>query len=186
MAIRGTKLLIVGLVIAVSLAAFVLLRLRPASCEFEVYGFTADAPVQELLAKLKQESPASRVVVHDLAQRDHGEHFSRALAVINTSANIPLLPDSVERRAAPPYIHFHNQNRYYGEYTSSLVGAFCNGSLLAVVIGDWYGEGFWGDLLAQGNLTSGARVFAPSGIHEITDERIIAELSALLRGSAND
>lgn len=177
---------ILVIVVAAPLVTFILLRPQPAPCEFLVYGFAADAPVQELLAKLKQESPASRVVVHDLAQRDHGERFSRALAAINTSANIPLLPDSVERRAAPPYIHFHNQNRYYGEYTSSLVGVFCKGSLLAVVIGDWYGEGFWGDLLAQGNLTSGARVFAPSGIHEITDERIVAELSALLRGSAND
>lgn len=158
---------------------------RPAPYEAQVFGFANDAPVQQILAELEQAGGNARIVFNDLAQHENGERFTRLLTIINIEANIPFLPNSVERRDVPPYTHFHNQNRYYGDYLSSLVGVFHGARLVAVVMGgQWYGPEFWGKLFAAGDPPDGARIFVPSGTYELTDENIITELSLLFRRSA--
>jgi hypothetical protein len=161
--------------------AFILLRGRPATCQLHVYGFADDPAVQGLLSTVRQEAPGATVAFHDLSEGDNGGRFSRALAIVNTEANIPILPESVERRTAPPYIHYHNEYRYYGEYTGSLVGTYCGGSLVALVIGgSWYENGFWRQLLGISGQSGGVHVFAPSGAYELSDKKLIAELSLVL------
>jgi hypothetical protein len=154
-----------------------------APIALRVYGYASDAPVKELIAELGALGEGVAVSLHDLAIQPNGERFSRLLAVINTEADIPFLPDSVERRAAPPYVHYHNQNRYYSQYESTLTGVFLGESLSAVVMGGkWFGEGFWEGLLSS--LREGAvlRVFVPSGTYEVADRTIAEELAALFRG----
>ena len=153
---------------------------------FHVYGYASDAPVKALLDKLAGLGGAY-VRSHDLAAGGNGERFTSLLEVINSKADIPFLPDSVERRAAPPYIHYHNQNRYYSVYESTLTGVFAGGKLLAAVMGDtWYGEGFWEELLASAVAAeeggAGYRVIVPSGTYDLRDERIRSELAALFLG----
>lgn len=173
------------LLVAALGAALVLLSVafpRAPEREVLVYGFADEAPVQELVADIEGSGVSLRLVVNDLAERESGERFPRLLNLINVDAGIPLLPDSVERRAAPPYTHLHNQNRYYDDYLSSFTGVFRKGALVAVVIGgQWYGEGFWPDVLTAAEPVAGVRVFAPSGVHQVTDERIVSELSRTLR-----
>jgi hypothetical protein len=153
----------------------------------QVYGYGADAPVKTLLAKLAALGPGAEVAFRNLSEGDNGVRFSQLIDVINTEANIPFLPDSVERRVAPPYIHYHNQNRYYSVYESSLTGFFTGGALVAIAMGDgWYGGDFWGDLVrsAPGWDARVCRVYVPSGTYEIADSRLIAELAALFIGNA--
>lgn len=165
------------------LAVLALLWHRPAGYELRVYGFAEEPAVQEVLADLAKAGVGSEVVFADLAERANGERFSTMMTVINAKANIPFLPDSVERRAAPPYVHLHNQNRYYGDYLGSVVGVFHAGRLEAVVVGaTWQEDGFWQELLGEETSPTGTRVFTASGTYEVSDEAIVAELSRLLSG----
>jgi hypothetical protein len=148
-----------------------------------VYGYASDAPVKDLVSELRGLGPGYDVLFQDLAVGDNGERFARLLTVINTEANIPFLPDSVERRVAPPYIHFHNQNRYYAAYEDSLTGVFRGDALVAVVMGGkWFGDGFWERLLAELEGAEGLRVFVPSGTYQVADQQIQAEIAELFRG----
>jgi hypothetical protein len=153
--------------------------------ELQVYGYGSDAPVKTLIAKLAALAPTARVVFRDLALGGNGVRFSQLLDAINTEANIPFLPDSVERRAAPPYYHIHNQNRYYAAYESSLTGIYVGGALVGIAMGDgWYQGDFWGDLVrdAPGWDPAVCRVWVPSGTYQIADRAIVDELSALFLG----
>ncbi len=176
-------LIVVGLAVAVAALVLALPRPRTAPYEVRVLGYASDTPVQELLTDLERLGPEADLVFSDLAEGTAGQRFSRLLAVINTGADIPLLPDSVERRTAPPYIHFHNQNRYYSQYLSSVTGVFHRERLVAVAVGgQWYGEGFWEGFLAEEHPVGEVRVFVPSGTYTITDEALMTEMARLLRG----
>lgn len=171
--------------VAPALALLLCAAVLPATppVMLRVYGYASDAPVTELLAELAGLGAAVHVELHDLASPPNADRFSRLLAVINLEADIPFLPDSVERRTAPPYIHYHNQNRYYAQYESSLTGVFLGENLAAVVMGGkWFGDGFWQELV--GSLREGAalRVVVPSGTYVVTDRAIVLELDALFRG----
>jgi len=166
-------------------AAFVLLALlRPHATPYDlqIYGFASDAPVQQVITEIKQAGIPVHITLHDSAQRENGERFAAIQNAISTEANIPFLPNSVERRVAPPYIHFHNENRYYSQYLDSMTGVFRNGVLVAIVMGGkWYGDGFWHSLLTSDASAEEIRVFVPSGTYSITNPRLIAELTQLFR-----
>jgi hypothetical protein len=176
---RGIAAAIVGIALLAVLAS----RWgRPTGYELWVYGFADEPAVQQVLADLDEAGLGDRVVFADLAKGDNGERFSSLMTAINAKADIPFLPDSVERRLAPPYVHLHNQNRYYDDYLSSFTGVFRAGKLVAVVVGaTWQGDGFWPGLLDGESLPAGTRVFTASGTYDVTDEAIIAELTGLLR-----
>lgn len=156
---------------------------RPAGLRLEVYGFGADAVVQEVLAQARQSAGGADVQLRDLSERGNGERFTQLIGIINVDADIPLLPNSVERRTAPPYVHYSNQNRYYSEYLSSLTAVTRGRSLLALVLGaSWYGEEFWHDLLQDPTLGSGVALYLPSGTYRLTDQSVTKKMSDLVFG----
>jgi len=174
------------LVVATALVGAVLIagcQARPEKVRLEVYGFGADAAVQEVLAQARQSAAGAEVQLRDLSERGNGERFTQLIGVVNVEADIPLLPNSVERRTAPPYIHYSNQNRYYSEYLSSLTVVTRGRSLLALVLGaSWYGEEFWHELLRDPTLGSGVALYLPSGTYRLTDQSVTKKMSDLVFG----
>lgn len=157
-------------------------RPQPAPLRLDVYGFAADAAVQEVLTQAQGDLGAE-VTLKDLAVRENGECFSQMLQVINLEGDIPFLPNSVERRTAPPYVHYNNQNRYYSEYLSSLTVVTRGDTLVAIVLGaTWYGEGFWDTLPVDADTSFGITVYLPSGIYQVTDQSVIDDLTVLAVG----
>lgn len=168
----------------VALVAAALLRRRPAAYVLWLYGFADEPSVQQILVDLDEAGFGQQVVLADLAVRENGERFASLMTAINVKADIALLPESVERRTAPPYLHTQNRDRYYSDYIASIVGVFRGDRLVAVVVGaTWQSDGFWREVLAETSSRSVVRVFTASGDHEVSEPTLVAEIARLLQGT---
>ena len=167
----------------VALVALALLWHRPTGYELRVYGFASDAPVRELLADLDAAGVGEKVVFADLAQRANGERFSRLMVVINTEADIPFLPSSVERRDFPPTststtATSTTSTTWRRSRACSTAGGWWPSSSVARGRARSSGRSCW----RRRTRRTGTRVIVPSGDYVVTDKRIVDEMSRLLLG----
>ena len=128
-----------------------------------------------------------RAYFYEASGRESGRQYSDLYNFITARCDVPLLPDSVERRSAPPHFHNQNRDRYYAEYLSPIIGVFYSNRLKAVIVGySWHGTEFWNDFAELTPDWDGLRIVTLAGNFTVSDPDLINEFEQLfIRGEKN-
>ena len=163
--------------------AMLLIPIYGYAFTFEVYGYASDESTQNAAEFFRDLDGIQEVNVYDATELEIGKRYQDLTNFITVRCDVPLLPKSVERRTAPPFVHNQNRDRYYAQYMTPLVGMFYSGELVAVVLGwAWYGPEYWIDLVADSPSWSGLLIHTLAGEHHIENRELIHEFALLFLG----
>ncbi len=178
-----------SLLAVVLFAAFAMLFATPNATgfSFEVYGYAVDTSTQNAKKLFSRLQAVEAVHFYDASQRKIGKLYQDLTNFVTARCDVPLLPKSIERRTAPPFIHNQNRDRYYVQYLTPLVGIFYAEELVAVVVGqEWYGDDFWYDLVSEPPDWSGLLIYTLAGEHHIDDIDLIHQYQVLFESIMKD